>query len=169
MPIGPYDPPFAADGRSMLIAWLDCERQSILHKVHGLTEGHARWKPAPAANSLIGIVYHLGRVEHGWFQAGFAGDPRTTDPECAESGDEDWGFHPPPSVTLADAIAFYRTQWERSNEIARAATSLDDGGHTRHGDISLRWILCHMIEETARHAGHADIARGFIDGSTGML
>ncbi|MFN2613552.1 MAG: DinB family protein, partial [Actinomycetota bacterium] len=158
--------------RAMLIAWLDYQRHSILHKVEGLTDEQARWTPAAGANSLLGIVYHLGRVEHGWFQACFEGEERIPAPSWAVEGDDDWDLHPDGSIGLDDAIKFYKSQWARGNEIARAAGSLDDVGAFRTCEergITLRWILIHMIEETARHAGHADITRELIDGSTGMI
>jgi hypothetical protein len=72
-------------------------------------------------------------------------------------------------MTVGDVIDFYRTSYADSNAIARAAASLDDRAVVERDSVrvTLRWILCHMLEETARHAGHADIAREIIDGSVG--
>jgi uncharacterized damage-inducible protein DinB len=161
-----------SDEREMLLAWLDYERESVRRKVTGLTEAQARWAPASTANSLLGIVYHLAWAERWWFTSGFAGEPHMSPPAWADPNDRDWELHPHESVTLPDAVALYRKECARSDEIARAASSLDEvGKHERcvRGGLTLRWILNHMIEETARHAGHADITRELIDGSTGML
>jgi len=72
------------------------------------------------------------------------------------------------SVTVDEAIAAYRAACERSNEIARGVPSLDDPCKARHPEYTVRWVMLHMIEETARHAGHADITRELIDGAVGI-
>jgi len=162
------DPPFAADEKTMLISFLDYYRETMLSKLDGLTEEQARWTPAPTANSLLGLVTHLANVENWWFWECFLGKPDDLMP-WGDPDDFDFDFKPLPEHTIPDRAAVYRRQWERANDIARAA-SLDDvaaheGGAQR--GITLRWILVHMIEETARHAGHADITRELIDGATG--
>src|SRR5438128_444239 len=87
-----FDPPFAAPEREMLVAWLDYQRHSILHKLEGITVEQARWKPAAMANSLLGLVWHLGLVEQDWFRE-FAGEPMEDPPAWAAPDDRDWDFH----------------------------------------------------------------------------
>ena len=157
--------PYSAPERDMAIAYLDACREGVITKLEGLSEGQAREKkPRPAANHLVGIVNHLGWVEAWWFRHVFAGEA-VDFPWSDENPNAD--FNPPESMMGVDAVAFYRSESARSNEIIRAAPTLDDEAatETRRGHTTLRWILFHMIEETARHAGQADIIREMIDGS----
>ena len=163
------DPPNAADEKTMMLAFLDYYRETMILKLEGLTEEQARWKPAPTANSLISIVNHLAWVERSWFGMRFLGEDEP-DWWFEEADDPDTDFRVPGDRTVPEVIAFYRAEYTRANEIAHAAASLDEpsrkagrSGHTP----TLRWILDHMLEETARHAGHADITRELIDGATG--
>lgn len=154
------DIPGAADERDMLVAFLDHYRETVVRKTEGLTGEQARWVPAETANPVVGIVYHLGWVETWWFREAFLGEGTGR-----ERSDEFW---PGPEVTLERAVDHYRRAWARSNEIVRLADSLDDRATLpRLDSLSLRWILLHMLEETARHAGHLDISRELIDGVTG--
>ena len=163
------DPPYAADERTMLLAWLEFQRESILIKLDGLDEEQARWTPAPTANSLLSITKHLGWVEQWWFATVLLGEP---DEWPRDDDDADFRVGAVGSEeTVTSVGAFYRARWERSNEITLAASSLDQVAvheHPRLQGVTLRWILVHMIEETARHAGHADITRELIDGSVGV-
>lgn len=154
------DIPGAADERTMLLAFLDQYRESVVRKTEGLTEEQARWVPAETANPVAGIVYHLGWVETWWFREVFLGE------ETGRKRSDE--FLPAPEITLERAVDHYRRAWARSNEIVRAAGSLDDRAKLpRLDSLSLRWILLHLLEETARHAGHLDITRELIDGTTG--
>jgi uncharacterized damage-inducible protein DinB len=150
------------DELTLLVGFLDFYREVMVRKLDGLTEEQARWKPAPAANSLLNLIVHLTGVERGWFQGTIAGlqVDRDRDAELAEL---------PGSVTISTAVTAYRQEWEASNEIARTAASLDDLVKGGERDRSVRWVLLHLIEETARHAGHADITRELIDGKTGFI
>ena len=162
------DPPYAADERTMLIAFLDFQRESMVTKLEGLSEEQARWTPSPTGNSLIALVQHLAWVESWWFRVCFAGDQ---DAYLWPEDDLDADFKVAEDTTVADVISFYRAQCAIANEIIRGARSLDDpAAYTKreNGVPTLRWILNHMIEETARHAGHADITRELIDGATGV-
>src|SRR5687767_14266477 len=161
------DPPYAADERTMLLAFLDYYRETMIRKLEGLTEDQARWKPAESANSLISMVQHLAYVEQWWFRTCFAGEPDEPIPGSDEDPDID--FKVTDDKTIADAVMFYRSEFARANEIVKAASSLDDFSvvAARGKPRTLRWILVHMVEETARHAGHADITRELIDGSVG--
>lgn len=146
-----------ADERTMLIGWLDLFRDVMTMKIDGLSEEQARFKPTPSANSLLTLIVHLTGVELGWFRGAIAGKPieRDRDAEFKEL-----------DVTVADAVAVYREQCEESNDVARGVGSLDDECVGRPG-TSVRWVLHHMLEETARHCGHADITRELIDGEVG--
>lgn len=141
----------------MLIGWLELFRDVMVMKIEGLTEEQARYKPTPTANSLLNLIVHLTGVERSWFQSVIAGKPveRDRDAEFLEL-----------DVTVSEAVAGYRDQCRRSNVVAGEIGSLDDECLGRKG-TSVRWVLLHMIEETARHCGHADITRELIDGEVG--
>ena len=162
-----YDPGYETDERTALREWLAFEREACIRKLSGVTEVRARWVPTPTANSLIGIVNHLIYVEHWWFHTCFDGKegllPRYGDPT-----DEDYDFKPPPGATVDGTIEAYRAEIARSNGIEKNAESLDLLAAHDRVCPNLRWIMVHMIEETARHAGHMDITRELVDGSTGL-
>lgn len=154
------EPPLSGDERTILLAFLDYYRETMVLKIEGLSEEQARWKPAPTANSLLNLIYHLAGVEAWWFEGAILGkDPsRDRDAELREL---------PAEVTIASAVDRYRKAWARSNEIG---TGVDLDGECRHPKVAgmnVRWVIVHMIEETCRHAGHADITRELIDGSVG--
>ena len=115
---------------------------------------------------MLGLVKHLTAVEHGWFVVNFAS---TGESHLYESPDDpDADFHVLPGETTDEIVEAYRRACERSSEIYARAESLDQTfQHPRRGTMDLRWLMIHMIEETARHNGHADIMREMIDGATG--
>ena len=164
------DPPLFRDEqastggeREVLEAFLDLYRGVVVTKVQGVSEEDARRRLVPSLTTLGGIVKHLRWVEVGWFHLLFG--------ERAEDNlrphARDWEFEAEPGETLDVLIGDYLRACERSREIA-AAHSLDDRvPHRRMGAVTLRWIYVHLIEETARHAGHLDILREQIDGTTG--
>src|SRR5438128_197646 len=170
MPDLPPDPPPAADERATLEAFLDYYRGVIVRKVSGLSFEDATRSTVPSGTNLLSMVRHLGWVETGWFREIFAGED-VGDPGPPEAPDtEDADFRVMPGETVESIVAFYREEIERARAIVAAAPSLDElskRSTRRRGQVSLRWILVHMIEETARHAGHADIIREQIDGATG--
>jgi uncharacterized damage-inducible protein DinB len=148
----------------MLSGFLDWYRAVIEHKVEGLTFDDATRVMTPTGLSPLGVVAHLAAVEVGWFAETFAGQP--IDPMWDDHGS--FKIREPDSVE--SILGEYRDACGRSREVVAAASSLDDlGARTDEvwGDVSLRWILVHMIEETARHAGHLDLMREAIDGRTG--
>lgn len=150
--------PFTGSESETLERCLDEQRTAIISAIEGLDERQARWRPHDEANSLIEILNHLAWVERWWFECVFAGSP---DPWPADDPDAD--FKVPDDQTVRDTIDLYRAACRRSKEISESA-SLDTEVEAGRGRISLRWITVHMIEETARHAGHADITRQLIDG-----
>ncbi|MDB5081055.1 MAG: Mini-circle protein [Chloroflexi bacterium] len=161
------DPPLAAPEEEMLNAWLDFHRATLLKKVAGVSDEDLRRKVTPSGLTLLGLVKHLAYVERGWFQDTFAGH-EVYFPYTQEDPDADWRIEP--GETTADVLEFYRQEVRESRRIANAA-NLDDQAKNQTGQEikghTLRWILTHMIEETARHNGHADILREMIDGTTG--
>ncbi|HEV7888887.1 MAG TPA: DinB family protein [Acidimicrobiales bacterium] len=152
--------PFANTGeKATLLAFLDYLRESVVLKVDGLDETQARWSPVPSGTSLLGLLKHLTMVEVAWFHWAFAGlDVPVPDGAVAEAD------------ALGPAAAAYRAAWARSNELLAEADDLDRLC-ARPGPapqpMSLRWVLAHMVEETGRHAGHADIVRELLDGTVG--
>jgi uncharacterized damage-inducible protein DinB len=169
-PDGRLIPPPQADERAMLESWLDFHRDTLALKCAGLDDRQLRLASvAPSPMSLLGLVQHMALVERNWFQRVFSGQDV---PLVNESGNEG-GFTLTPDVGIDEALALWRAEVARSREMA-AAASLDDTGKLSEqeaayvgGQVSLRWILVHMIEEYARHNGHADLLRESIDGVTG--
>ncbi|MFI6874107.1 DinB family protein [Streptomyces sp. NPDC050400] len=164
-------PPLQADERTALVGWLDLQRQILRWKCEGLAEAdaHRAVVPTSPAMTMAGLISHMRWVEHTWFEVLFLGGDEKQNPSFDET-DEDADWHTD-GATLKDLLAAYEAQCARSNEIV-AAASLDDVG--RHPDYrsakaNLRWILLHLVEETGRHAGHADIVRELLDGSRGYF
>ncbi len=159
------DPPFSGSERELLTAFLDYHRQTILWKIEGLSDTDLRRIMTPSGLSLLGLIKHLAYVERSWFQDDFAGEvvsfPWTDDDPNAD-------FRIEPDETTEDILTLYRAEAERSREIVAAASFDDIARKPKQKDaISLRWIVIHMIEETARHNGHVDLMREAIDGQTG--
>ena len=162
------DPPNDGPDKEMLGAYLDYHRATLLMKIDGVSDEDLRRPMVPSGTNLLGMVKHLAWVERGWFQECFAGDEIPTPPWTDEDPDADFRIEPHESTQ--QIIDMYREACERSRAITEDATSLDQPAKNpspRRRGIKLRWILMHMIEETARHNGHADILREMIDGSTG--
>ena len=158
------EPPHVAGEAETLSGFLDFQRATLLWKLEGLDDEQLRRAMVPSGTSLLGIVKHLAYVERGWFQRVWAGQEITV-PWTEEDPDADWRIEP--DETTADVLALYEGECARSREIVAAASSLDETAKARWGPVSRRWILTHMLEETARHVGHADILREQIDGATG--
>jgi hypothetical protein len=161
-------PPSVAGERESLDGWLDFHRSTLLIKCQGLTgEQLTRRAVPPSALSLLGLVRHMAEVERAWFRLRFAGEAGLDYLYCSdEFPDGDFDL-----AEAAGAEADLAT-WARECELARAAAaarSLDETFvHSRLGTtIDLRWVYVHLIEEYARHNGHADILREQIDGTTG--
>lgn len=165
---GRQDPPFVADEREMLDAWLDFHRATLLYKCEGLDDEQLRRRSVPPSSmSLLGLVRHMTEMENHWFRRTLAGDP--VPPRYYTDTNEDGDFD---DVDAADAAADMATYRDAVAEARRTASgyALDDvGAQRRRGEheVSLRWIYVHMTEEYARHNGHADLLREVIDGRTG--
>jgi uncharacterized damage-inducible protein DinB len=144
------------DERELFLSWLRYLRGAVVRKAAGLSDEDARWRPDGALLSLLGIVNHLTHVEWRWIEGGMRGQ------EVNRSEEE---FRPGPDLTVAAALAAYR---ERAAATDAAVRALPLTAPCRWGDqTDLRWVLLHLINETARHAGHADATRELLDGTTG--
>jgi Protein of unknown function (DUF664) len=156
-----------ADERTTLEAFLDYYRKAVKGKVRGLSDEDARRQLVPSATTLLGLIKHLCRVEVSWFQHRLAQIPSEELPVLRWIDQPDGDFRIAPEETVETLLAQYEEQCAVSRETA-ARFELDDAvPHPELGEVSLRWIYVHMIEETARHTGHADILREQLDGSTG--
>lgn len=161
----PKDEVAAADERSTLLAFLHHQRRFLERKESGISDEQARSQTCPPSDlSLLGIVYHLTDVERGWSQRGLAG--RAAPPIYYSDEDPDGDFHPPSDVTLDLALARFWREVEEAEAVCRSM-DLDEIEHHERGFYSVRWVLIHLIEEYARHLGHADLIRQAIDGQTG--
>jgi uncharacterized damage-inducible protein DinB len=156
--------PFTGEEKESLRASLDRHRDVVRWKLDGLDDGELRRPMTPSGTNLLGLVKHLASVEYGWFCETFG---RGTEPLPFVQDDPDADLRVAPHESTADILAFY----DRANAAANQVIDELDVEHTGtawYGEtVTLRWVLIHMIEETARHAGHMDIVRELIDGATG--
>ena len=156
--------------RETLEWFLDYFRVVVLRKAEGLTEEAARRAACPPSDlTILGLVRHLTEVERIWFRGTIAGldAPPHYYGAAHPTGDPDGEFHPPPEATLADAVAALQREMATSREVLAGVRDLADIGAGDDAERRpVRWILVHMIEEYARHCGHADLLRQAIDGVT---
>jgi hypothetical protein len=159
--------PFAADERMMLEGWLDFHRATLLTKCAGLAGAQLAERSCPPSGlSLLGLVRHLTAVEQGWFRGGW--QPDITQPLYFTPEDPDLDFNDTHPDRADDDLAIYLDEVAKARAEA-AKHGLDETVQApwRAHEVSLRWIYLHMIEEYARHNGHADLIRERIDGVTG--
>jgi uncharacterized damage-inducible protein DinB len=162
-------PPLNADERTTLESWLDFHRTTLAMKCEGLDDEQAAAASVPPSGvTMTGLVQHMAEVERNWFRRVLAGEqaPPIYDPR-ADPGGPDGGFDLAEGATLREALATWQAEIARAREHC-AARALADTGRFMDQDVSLRWIYVHMIEEYARHNGHADMIRERIDGATGV-
>jgi uncharacterized damage-inducible protein DinB len=160
------EPAYLSPEREMLEAWLEFHRITLVMKCEGLPAEALTRRPVPtSALSLHGLVRHMAEVERGWFSRCLLrdgdiptiwSDPEVEDSELVPLDEADW---------LADLSTFEEEC--AASRAAAAGRSLEDTGIRRGEEVSLRWIYNHMIEEYARHNGHADLIRELIDGAVG--
>jgi uncharacterized damage-inducible protein DinB len=159
------EPGYVLPERQMLEDWLDYQRITLLLKCEGLDDEARQRRPVPTSVlSLHGLVRHMAEVERGWFEGVVAGgpaprlwaDPDVEDSELVPLDDADW----------AADLEVWQAECAASRATA-AGRALDDTGIDDGRPCSLRWIYVHMIEEYARHNGHADLLRELIDGRVG--
>ncbi|GAA3107240.1 hypothetical protein GCM10017600_39760 [Streptosporangium carneum] len=168
--IGCYAPlvirrvPFLGDEKQSLRVSLDRHRDAVLWKLEGLDDERLRRPMTPSGTNLLGLVKHLAAVEYGWFCQTFG---RETEPLPFDEEDENADLRVEPHETTADIVEFYGRARAAADRVIDEL-EVEDVGTAWFGDtVSLRWVLIHMIEETARHAGHMDIVRELLDGETG--
>ena len=148
----------------MLGAFLDLYRDILKRKLTGLSDQQIRQRHVPSQTTLGGLVKHLAAVEREWFQVVLARRPAHE----LEAPSQDDGWTLSGDDTIESLLAGYERACAASRQAA-SGFSLDDCvPHSRMGQVSLRWIYVHMIEESARHVGHADILREQTDGATGF-
>jgi len=156
--------PFTAGEKQSLFVSLDRHRDVVLWKLDGLTDEQLRAPMTPSGTSLLGLVKHLAAVESGWFCETFG---RETEPLPFDQEDENADLRIDPHETTDEVLAFYARARVAADRVIDEL-DIDDVGTAWFGDaVSLRWVLIHMVEETARHVGHMDILRELIDGATG--
>ncbi|MEU8222290.1 DinB family protein [Kribbella sp. NPDC048915] len=162
-------PPYVADERTLLVGWLDQQRALVRWKLEGLAADDAYRAVLPKSPLMTpaGLVSHMRWTEHCWFNVLFLGESYAGNPQFQEEPeDADMRIE---GVPLRQLLDEYEAQCARSNEII-AAHSLDATGTQpdfRAAQATLRWMVLHMIEETARHVGHLDAMRELLDGGTG--
>jgi uncharacterized damage-inducible protein DinB len=160
-----YQPvPLTGDEKTSLHVALQRHRNVVLWKIEGLDDDQLRRQMTPSGTNLLGMVKHLAAVEYSWFCSTFG---RDTEPLPLDDDDEDADLQVGADETTDGVVDFYKRAWRAADE-AIDEIGLDDLGTAWWGEqVSMRWVLIHMVEETARHAGHADILRELIDGATG--
>jgi len=161
------EPPISGSEKDVLVGFLNFLRETILWKADGLSDEELRRTHAPSSLTLLGIVKHLAYVERWWFQKMFL-DADVDFPWTEEDPDADWRVEPHDTTQAIRAL--YRQECAIANRIVDEHDLDDTIRSTARPDregMQLRWIVAHMIEETARHCGHADLIREAIDGQTG--
>jgi uncharacterized damage-inducible protein DinB len=155
----------------LLRQYLDYQRETVLLKTAGLTREQLVQPLAPSTLTLAGLLYHLALVEEVWLEVRFAGMPERLPWAGVDwDADPDWEFRTAADLAPQQLRRRYREACHRSRGVVARAGSLDQLSVStdRHGErFTLRWVMLHLIEETARHAGHADLLRQAIDGSVG--
>ena len=155
--------------RELLLSYLRAQRGDVVRSADGLDEAQLRWTPDDRLLPIIGVINHLTHVEWRWINGRYLGEPFPPRDEEFVLG---------PEVTGAEIVAAYAARAGRTDEIVRAAASLEAPCLGCEGDgppahellglpqpIDLRWTLLHLIEETAHHAGHTDATREMLDGT----
>ena len=154
--VGP--PRTGAEEKEVLVGFLDYLRAAVVAKAEGVPEPRVRAAAVPSGTNLLGLVKHLTHVERHWLLGERVSDWKAT-------------FHPGEDESAEEIVAAYRETTALANEVIAAHADLAEPGPRPGGRggtaPTLRWTLTHMIEETARHAGHADILRELTDGATG--
>ena len=167
--LGPRtEPPPCGSERETLMGFLAYQRRTLAMKCAGLEPAAlATCAVPPSGLSLLGLVRHLSDVERFWIRTCLAGDPAPPLYWGADGGDTDFDHAPADDRMAEDSFLAWREEMDFSDaELASRAL-----GHAvsagRHGTVSVRWVLAHLIEEYSRHNGHADLLRECLDGSVG--
>jgi uncharacterized protein DUF664 len=161
LPVGPVMAATAGSERQVLESMLEYYRAALERKTVGVSEDDLRRRFVPSQTTLGGLLRHLGTVERRWFQGALAGRAELLSRDGASSSELG------PDDTITTLLAEYEQACAESREVAAELDLGDSRPDQNYGQVSLRFVYVHMIDETARHAGHADIIRELIDGSTG--
>jgi hypothetical protein len=165
------DPDPAGAELVMLSQYLDYQRETMLSKTGGLTRRQLAQQHPPSQLTLAGLLYHLSLVEEDWMEVRFAGLPdREPWASVDWTSDPDWEFRTAAQLEPDQLRGRYRQACQRSRDVVSGAAGLDQLSARALRDgrrFPLRWVLLHLVEETARHAGHADFLREAIDGTVG--
>jgi hypothetical protein len=161
------EPEFLLAERASYDAWLDYHRATLEWKCEGLSEAQLKERAVPPSTmSLLGLVRHMADVELNWFRRVINGEPIVGGNFWTpENADDDPEFDVA-DASVEEAFAVWHDECARARAIA-ASHALDDTGERRGVPVDLRWVYVHMIEEYARHNGHADLLRERLDGTTG--
>ncbi|WP_411733247.1 DinB family protein [Paeniglutamicibacter sp.] len=167
--VGPRtDPPPGGSEREILMGFLDYQRHTLGLKCAGLhAEALAARAVPPSGLSLLGLVRHLSDVERFWVRSSLAGDPAPPLYWGADGDDTDFDFTAPDARMVAESFAAWRDEMAFSDAALGGEPLGRSVAAGRHGTVSVRWILAHLIEEYSRHNGHADLLRECIDGQVG--
>ena len=157
--------------REMLRQFLDFYRAVLARKAHGLSAQQLNTAIVPSDLTIGGLILHMTGVEEGWFSQWFLDQPIGPPWDAIDwDADPDWELHNVDAFAPDEMLTMFNNSCERSRQIEAAARSLDEIA-ARTGDdgrrYSLRWIMIHMVEEYARHCGHADFIRQALDGTVG--
>jgi len=173
---GRPEPPLESGETATLLGFLDYQRATLEWKSRGLSDAQLRVALPPTSMTLGGLLKHLALVEDHWFAQVVAGEPQPQPWAAIDwATDPDWDWHSADRDTGDELRALWAERVERSRAIvdAQLAEGETEGLARSHsawdgqGRVSLRWVLLHMVEEYARHNGHADLLRESIDGQTG--
>jgi len=160
--------PAGGDERALLGQYLDFQRATVLAKTEGLSREQMSRRHAPSALTLGGLLYHLAVVEEVWMEVRFLGLPMREPWAGVDfESDPEWEFRTSAELEPEELRQRYREACERSRQAAAQASGLDQESAADGPRFTLGWVLLHLLEETARHAGHADLLREAIDGTTG--
>jgi uncharacterized damage-inducible protein DinB len=151
------------DERTTLLGVLQRQRDLVAWKLDGVPEEALSSAKTPSGMSLNGLVRHLTNVERSWLRDVFAGQDGLRYDWTEDDPNAEWRV--PAGTTIVELLAQYAEESHRCDTVVTDAPSLDATSASR--DVSLRWILLHLVEETARHLGHLDLLREQADGSTG--
>jgi uncharacterized damage-inducible protein DinB len=173
---GRPEPPLDGGEAATLLGFLDYQRATLKWKCRGLSDEHLQVALPPTSMTLGGLLKHLARVEDYWFTEVVAGEPPPEPWASADwKADPDWEWSSAVDTPGDDLRALWAERVERSRVVVRVRLGRGEAealGHVHsawggRGRVSLRWVLVHMVEEYARHNGHADLIRESIDGETG--
>ena len=162
------EPPLNGDERATLVGFLEWQRHTLELKASGLEPEAMARRAGPSSLSLLGLIRHMADVERGWFRRMLAGQDVPPLYRTAANRDAAFDDATADPQTVEQALEAWRTEVHYAERFVANAATLEITGRQTERAISLRWVLVHMIEEYARHNGHADLLREAIDGKVGQ-